>query len=131
MISFLAAKAPTGNPPPITFPKQMMSALMFNNSCAPPLARRNPVITSSKIRRIPLAVHNWRKPSRKPLFGGMQPMFPATGSTMMAAISFLLASIKAETLSKSLYLASKVSLAVPAVTPGLFGEPKVMAPLPA
>ena len=49
----------------------------------------------------------------------------------MAAISFLLASIKVATFSKSLYFASKVSLAVPAVTPGLFGEPKVMAPLPA
>jgi hypothetical protein len=28
----LTAKAPTGKPPPITFPKQIISASTFNNS---------------------------------------------------------------------------------------------------
>ena len=35
----------------MTFPKQLRSGVMPKRSCAPPLARRNPVITSSKMQQ--------------------------------------------------------------------------------
>ena len=54
IISFLAPYAPTGKPPPITFPKQVISASTPNNSCAPPNFDRKPVITSSAISNAPL-----------------------------------------------------------------------------
>ena len=108
-----------------------MSARMSNNSCAPPGASRNPVITSSKINSTPCSSQSLRIPSRKPLTGGIQPMFPATGSIITAASSPAFALKSSSTLFKSLYRASKVSFAVPWVTPGLFGLPKVTAPLPA
>ncbi len=58
-------------------------------------------------------------------------MFPAIGSTIIAAISSLFCSNKAFTSSKLLYSANNVSFAVPCVTPGEFGFPKVAAPEPA
>ena len=70
-------------------------------------------------------------PSKNPSAGGTQPMLPATGSIIIAAISPSLAEKISCTLSKSLNGANKVSLAVPFVTPGLLGVPKVTAPLPA
>jgi len=58
-------------------------------------------------------------------------MFPETGSTMMQAISPGYASNIARTEARSLYSAFKVSAAVPGVTPGLEGSPRVAAPEPA
>ena len=58
-------------------------------------------------------------------------MLPATGSTMIAATSPALDSSIADVEARSLYSASNVSLAVPWVTPGELGVPKVTAPLPA
>lgn len=43
-----------------------------------------------------------RKASKNPFAGGIQPIFPATGSTIIAAIWFLLASKSAFTFSISL-----------------------------
>ena len=131
MISFRAAKAPTGNPPPITLPYVATSARTPRRSCAPPGAKRNPVMTSSKISNAPWVSHKLRKPSKKPVCGKMHPIFPATGSTIIAAISSGFAVNISATCSKLLYCAKSVSCAVPAVTPGLFGLPKVTAPLPA
>ena len=54
-------------------------------SCAPPRATRKPVITSSKMSSAPRCVAQRRSASRKPGSGGTTPMFPATGSTMIAA----------------------------------------------
>ena len=51
-------------------------------------ATRKPVITSSKISSAPCCARERRAgPARKPRRGGTQPMLPATGSTMTAAIS--------------------------------------------
>ena len=64
MISARPPNAPTGRPPPMTFPKQLRSGVMPKRSCAPPLARRKPVITSSKISSAPLAAVISRRNSR-------------------------------------------------------------------
>src|SRR5690606_37458148 len=96
-----------------------------------PLDSLKPVITSSKINNISLASQTSLSASKKPSVGGTQPILPATGSIIIQAISLGLASINFFTFSISLYLASKVSFAVPCVTPGLLGVPHVLAPLPA
>ena len=96
------ANAPTGRPPPIIFPKHTISALTPYNSWAPPLDNLKPVITSSNIRRILLMEHNFLKFSRNPFSGGIQPIFPATGSIIIQAISFLFDSIILLTLLISL-----------------------------
>ena len=44
-------------------------------------------MTSSKIRSVPFVSVNSRNPSRNPGSGGTTPIFPATGSTMIAAKS--------------------------------------------
>ena len=49
-------KAPTGMPPPMTLPKVARSGAMPVSSAAPPRARRNPEITSSKISSAPCAL---------------------------------------------------------------------------
>src|ERR671930_343166 len=69
-----------------------------HRSCAPPLATRKPVITSSKTSRAPLASHSRLRPSRKPSAGGTTPMFPGTGSTKTHAAP----SISRSTASRSL-----------------------------
>jgi hypothetical protein len=115
----------------LPFPKQTISAFTENKSCDQPFAKRNPVITSSKISKALFSVQIFLNASKKPFFGGIQPIFPATGSIIIAAISFLFASKRVLTLCISLYYANKVSFAVPCVTPGLLGTPKVLAPLPA
>ena len=79
-------KAAHGKPPPITLPSVVRSGVTFQRVCAPPYPIRNPVITSSKIRTLPLAVHRARRPPRKPSSGGITPMFAATGSTITQAI---------------------------------------------
>ena len=56
-------------------------------------------------------------------------MFPATGSTITAATRF--SERSAETDSRSLYRAMRVSETVPGGTPGLDGSPKVAMPDPA
>jgi len=58
-------------------------------------------------------------------------MFPATGSTMIAAICRRFWWKTSSTASRSLYRATSVSRAAPSGTPGLEGTPKVAAPDPA
>ena len=72
-----------------------------------------------------------RRPSRKPGCGGTTPTLPITGSTITAAIRPRLASASRSTEARSLKRAIRVSRAVPAVTPGLPGMPRVSTPLPA
>ena len=55
---------PTGNPPPMIFPRHVKSGEISNRSCAPPRARRKPVITSSKINSAPFAFVIWRRNSK-------------------------------------------------------------------
>ena len=57
------------------------------NSAAPPLAKRNPVLTSSKISRIPNSSVSARIAWWKPGLGMIPWALPRTGSTMIAAIS--------------------------------------------
>ena len=57
------------------------------NSAAPPLAKRNPVLTSSKISRIPNSSVRARIAWWKPGLGMIPWALPRTGSTMIAAIS--------------------------------------------
>ena len=102
MISFRAAKAPTGSPPPMTFPKVTISAAILRRSCAPPGAKRKPVITSSKISRLSCFEVISFNPSKKPDCGGIQPIFPATGSMIMAAISLGYCEKISSTLARSL-----------------------------
>ena len=59
-----------------------------------------------------------RSPSRKAWSGTMKPELPTTGSRMTPQISSLLAAKSALTLSRSLYLATRVLSAAPLVTPG-------------
>ena len=73
-----------------------------NSSCAPPRATRKPVITSSKTSSAPDASQRLRSASRKPGAGGTTPMFPATGSTMMAARPSLCRITASATVSTSL-----------------------------
>ncbi|MNE97867.1 hypothetical protein D3C80_1962880 [compost metagenome] len=72
-----------------------------------------------------------RSPSRKPGTGGMQFMLPATGSTMMQAISLPYWVKASRTESRSLNTQVRVCLAKSAGTPGLLGWPRVSAPEPA
>ena len=72
---------------------------------------RNPVMTSSKISSAPLSLVIFWMASKNPLAGGTTPMFPATGSMMMAAMALGLASKNLPTDSMSLYSATRVSLA--------------------
>ena len=60
---------------------------MPKNSAAPPLAKRKPVLTSSKIRRIPYSWVRARIAWWKPGLGMIPWALPRTGSTMIAAIS--------------------------------------------
>ena len=56
-------------------------------SAAPPLAKRNPVLTSSKMSRIPNSSVSARIAWWKPGLGMIPWALPRTGSTMIAAIS--------------------------------------------
>ena len=64
-----------------------MSGVMPKNSAAPPFAKRKPVLTSSKISRIPNSSVSARIAWWKPGLGRMPWALPSTGSTMTAAIS--------------------------------------------
>ncbi len=131
IISFFPPYAPTGNPPPIIFPRVVISGVIPYTSWAPPNGNRNPVITSSKMSTTPYWVQSFRRPWRYSACGSTQPILPTTGSRMRAATSFLFSINRRSTYSTSLKGAMSVSFAVPAVTPGLSGLPKVNAPLPA
>ena len=74
-------------PPPITFPRQVMSGLTRYFTCAPPQATRNPVITSSNSSSAPSRVAQVAQALEVPDAGGTTPMLPATGSTAKQAIS--------------------------------------------
>ena len=62
--------------------------------------------------------HIFRKPSKKPALGSIQPIFPTTGSIMIAAISLGNFITNASTAARSLYAQVNVSFETPAVTPG-------------
>ena len=64
VIERLPAIAATGKPLAMALPKVEMSGVTPNNCCAPPGARRKPVITSSKMRMAPCLVQAARTPSR-------------------------------------------------------------------
>ncbi len=57
-------------------------------SAAPPRAKRKPVFTSSKIRRIPNSSVSARMAWWNPGLGMIPWALPRTGSTMIAAISW-------------------------------------------
>src|SRR5713226_869697 len=114
--------------PPMILPSVVMSGLMSYSACAPPYETRNPVITSSKISSAPDTSQISRSPARKPSAGGTHPMFPATGSTMMAATSSLVA---ARVASTSLYGTLMVSSVTSFGTPAESGTLNVAPPDPA
>ena len=91
-------------------------------SCAPPRATRKPVITSSKTSSAPEASQSARSASRKPGSGGTTPMFPATGSTTIAASPSPHCATAAAAASTSLYGQTIVSAAAPVGTPGDDGD---------
>ena len=123
MISQRPPKAPTGRPPPITLPKHHRSGWTLNHSEAPPLARRNPLITSSKTSKAPAASQARRRPSRKPSAGATRPILAATGSTTTAATV-------SSSSGTTLYGATTVSATAPAVTPSQPEIPWSATPLP-
>src|SRR2546423_197118 len=111
--------APTGNPPPITFPRQVRSGSIPYRCCAPPRATRKPVITSSKMSRAPAARVSSRSVSRNPALGSSTPMLPTTGSTIAHAVSRPEGERKnPRTASTSLKGSTLVSFATAAGTPG-------------
>ena len=130
MISFLAPYAPTGKPPPITFPKQVISALIANSSCAPPNFDLKPVITSSITSKIPFSLVMALNSLINSGLGKTTPIFPAIGSINTAAISECF-SICAFTLSILLYSAIKVFFTASSGTPLLPGILNVAIPDPA
>ena len=95
---------------------RMIARTTSYRSRAPPYAMRKPVITSSKMSREPYRSASERRPGRKPASGGMNPPFPITGSTMMAAMG-LSASVRS-TAARSLNGAVNVSDASDSGTPG-------------
>ena len=123
MMSRRPPTAPIGRPPPMTFPKQVRSGRTSNFACAPPLPKRKPVITSSKMRSAPTRSHSCRRPSRNPGAGATTPMFAATGSTMTAATSFVRR-------GTTLYGATMVFATASSGTPAVPGKPSVAMPLP-
>ena len=86
-------------------------------------------MTSSKMSSAPLTSQIARSEARKPGSGGTHPMFPAYGSTMIAASGISLATRAAAV--ASLYATVNVSRAVPSVTPAESGRPSVATPDPA
>src|SRR5699024_2178912 len=131
IISFLPPYAPTGSPPPITLPKHVISGSIPKYPCAQWYPTRKPVITSSKISNEPYDCVLSRKDCRKFPSGGTTPIFPETGSTITAAISFPYNSNAFSTLAVSLYGTVTVFFAIPSGTPGLSGNPNVATPEPA
>ena len=115
--------APMGRPPPITFPKHVRSGRMSYFPCAPPVPKRNPVITSSKTSSAPTRSHSARSPSRNPGAGATSPMLAATGSTNTAATS-------SSRVGTTLYGNTQVFATASSGTPAVPGSPKVAMPLP-
>ena len=72
-----------------------------------------------------------RRPTRNSLSGTMKPELPTTPSRMTPATSSLFALSSSSTESRSLYLATSVDAAAPAVTPGESARPRVITPEPA
>ena len=133
MISARPPNAPTGNPPPMTFPKQLRSGVMPNRSCAPPLARRNPVITSSKIKQRAVCPRDLAEEiPGSPGLGRYSPALPGTGSTMMPAIWPLFAAERCLAANPASLNGKTIVCWVNAAgTPALSGLPNVSAPEPA
>ena len=134
MLAIISARPPNaaaGKPPPIILPMVVRSGRMPNNSCAPPLATRNPVITSSKIKIAPASLHAVLSDSRKPSTGGTMFILPAIGSTITQAISSPNSAKARSTAAILLYSSVIVCSARPAGTPGELGTPSVSAPEPA
>jgi hypothetical protein len=88
-------------------------------------------MTSSKIRSTPCCRVISRKASSQPLAGGTTPMFPATGSTISAAMSFPRRARSASSAPVSLNGIVWVSAASSGGTPGDPGIPRVSTPDPA
>ncbi len=87
-IASVASTAPIGITPLVSpLAQVIMSGITpyFSAPHAVPV-RPNPVITSSKIRRMPCLVQISRSRSRYPFGGISTPVEPATGSTITAAI---------------------------------------------
>jgi hypothetical protein len=89
------------------------------------------VITSSNTSSAPLASVSILSASRNPSAGGTQPMFPATGSTMIAASPSPYRSTADATPTRSLYSQTIVSAVTPDGTPGDDGMASVASPEPA
>ena len=100
-------------------------------SCAPPRETLNPVITSSKISSDLFSEVFFLKSFRKDLLPGTNPIFPAIGSTITAARSFL---TLLKTFKNSFSLLNsqlKVFFASSFGIPGESGKPNVLTPEPA
>ena len=79
----------------------------------------------------PCFSHSAFKPSSQPGSGATRPMFPATGSTITAAISAPRASKSAVAAYRSFMWIEAVVAAIVGGTPALAGSPKGARPLPA
>ena len=131
MMSARPPKAPTGRPPPMTLPRVVRSGVTPKTLWAPPIATRNPVITSSKMSTLPWSSHTARSASRNPGSGSTIPIFPAIGSTITAATVSPSALKNALRVSSSLKGSVKVNAANAFGTPPESGSPRVNAPEPA
>ena len=81
-----AATAPTGSPPPIHLPRQVMSASIPKRSAEPPSARRN-IRQSSSTNSTPASRASALSAGRNPSGGGVTTPVYCTGSTITAATS--------------------------------------------
>ena len=107
----------------MTLPKHVRSGRTSNLACAPPVPKRNPVMTSSNTKSAPTRSHSARKPSRNPFAGATTPMFAATGSTNTAATS-------SSRVGTTLYGTTHVFATASSGTPAVPGRPNVARPLP-
>ncbi len=133
-ISIISLRPPytaSGMPPPAILPSTVISGTMPKYSCAPPFARRKPVITSSNTRRDLYCFVISLRPSRNPGTGGTTPIFAATGSTITAAILLPYFLKRLFTDRMSLYSATNVLSVQPSGTPRLSCTDCVNAPEPA
>ena len=108
----------------MTLPNVVRSGVTSYLAWAPPLSRRNPVITSSKIEQRADAVALGPQALEEArAAGAITPMLAATGSTITAATS-------SSSAGTTLYGTTIVSATAPAGTPAVPGSPSVATPLP-
>ena len=103
-------------------PSAHRSGIIPSRACAPPAAARKPVITSSKMSRLPLFVQAPRSSRKNPGSGSMRPTFAGYGSRIAHAIFSPSFSKHSSTAAASLKGSTIVSFAKSAGMPAESGS---------